>query len=87
VSRRVCAVFRSRRSADTYLIVDHAEGFARVPPQLLERMGGTERAMTLVLEPGRRLARTTGAEVLASIERHGYYLQLPPPPESSGGAC
>jgi uncharacterized protein YcgL (UPF0745 family) len=79
-------VFRSRRNPDTYLFVDHAEGFARVPQELLDRMGGTERAMTLVLEPGRKLARATAAEVLGAIDSQGFFLQLPPPSESPPGA-
>ena len=80
MSRRLCAVFRARRNADTYLFVDHAEGFARVPEALLDEMGGTERVLTFGLDEGRRLARVSGAEVLAAIEAQGYYLQLPPLP-------
>lgn len=76
--RMVCAVHRARRNADTYLYVDHGEGFARVPEELLRALGGTERAMTLALYPGRRLARACADEVLRAIETQGFYLQLPP---------
>lgn len=78
----ICAVHRARRNPDTYLYVDHAEAMRRVPPELLRELGGTERAMTLVLTPGRRLARTSGAEVMRAIAERGYYLQLPPLPEA-----
>ena len=42
MSRLLCAVFRSRRNPDTYLFVDHQDGFARVPEALLREFGGAE---------------------------------------------
>ena len=78
MSRLLCAVFRSRRNADTYLFVDHQEGFARVPESLLREFGAAERAMTLALTPERRLARADAADVLRCIRENGFYLQLPP---------
>ncbi len=80
MSRIVCAVFRSRRNPDTYIFVEHHEGFARVPEALLRELGGTDRAMTIALHPGRRLARAEAAEVLRLIDEQGYFLQLPPVP-------
>lgn len=80
--KSICAVYRSRRNPDTYIYVDHAEGLGRVPEALLRELGGTERAMTLVLTPERRLARTSAAEVLRAIREQGYYLQMPPLPET-----
>jgi len=80
--KSICAVYRSRRNPDTYIYVDHAEGLGRVPEVLLRELGGTERAMTLVLTPERRLARTSAAEVLRAIRTEGYYLQMPPLPET-----
>jgi len=80
--KTICAVFRSRRNPDTYLYVDHHEGLSRVPEALQRELGGTERAMTLVLTPQRRLARTTAAEVMNAIRAEGYYLQMPPLPET-----
>ena len=74
-------MYRSRRNPDTYLYVDHHEGLSRVPEALQRELGGTERAMTLVLTPQRRLARTSAAEVLRAIREQGYYLQMPPLPE------
>ncbi len=83
MSRMICAVFRSRRNPDTYLFVDHQEGFARVPEALLLQLGGTERAMTFALTPERKLARSDAADVLRAIEHNGFYLQLPPHPGAS----
>lgn len=79
---RLVQVFRSSRREEMYLYVDRAEGLKRVPAELLERFGRAEPAMTLRLEPGRRLARADAAQVLEAIEERGYFLQLPPPRES-----
>lgn len=84
MSRILCAVFRSRRNAETYLYVDHQEGFARVPDALLREFGGAERAMTLALTPERKLARADANDVLREISERGFYLQLPPVPGSPG---
>jgi uncharacterized protein YcgL (UPF0745 family) len=83
--KMICAVYRSRRNAEVYVYVDHLEGLTRVPEALLRELGGIERAMTLVLEPGRRLARAESATVLGAIRDQGFYLQLPPMPEAPAG--
>lgn len=78
MSRLLCAVFRSRRNPDTYLFVDHQEGFARVPETLIREFGGAERAMTLALTPERKLARAQATTVIRAIAEQGFYLQMPP---------
>ena len=80
MSRLLCAVYRSRRNPDTYLFVEHHEGFSRVPAELQQTFGVPERAMTFALHPGRTLARADAGEVLRAIAERGYYLQLPPVP-------
>lgn len=86
MSRLLCAVFRSRRNPETYLFVDHQEGFARVPEGLLKEFGVAERAMTLALTPERKLARADATEVLRAINEQGFYLQLPPVIGRAGGS-
>lgn len=86
MSRLLCAVYRSRRNPETYLFVDHTEGFARVPAELQQQFGTPERAMTFALHPGRKLARADAADVLRAIAERGYYLQLPPLPVAAGHA-
>ncbi|HSC76654.1 MAG TPA: YcgL domain-containing protein [Pseudomonadales bacterium] len=80
--KRLVEIFRSTREADCYLYVDKKEGMARVPPGLLERFGKAETAMTLILEPSRKLARADAATVLEHIREQGFYLQMPPLPDS-----
>ena len=56
-----------------------------MPQALLRELGGMDRAMTLVLEPGRQLARVESAAVLRAIRDQGFYLQLPPQPDMAAG--
>ena len=74
----LCEVFRSPRKAEMYLYVERAAGLDKVPEPLLAEFGAPESVMTLMLSAERKLARADVAEVLASIEAQGYYLQLPP---------
>ncbi len=80
--KRLVEVFRSTREAGCYLYVDKKEGMARVPAALLERFGKAETAMTLMLEPTRKLASANAATILDNIRDHGFYLQMPPLPDS-----
>ncbi|MBP6701285.1 MAG: YcgL domain-containing protein [Halioglobus sp.] len=78
MTRRFVAVYKGARKPEAYLFVDKARGLADVPAVLLSQFGETEVAMTLLLEPGRKLARANAAQVLAAIEAQGYFLQMPP---------
>lgn len=78
MSKRLIEVFRSSRKAESYLYVDKAKGLADVPEVLMAQFGEPQSVMTMMLEPGRKLARANAAKVLAKIEEQGYYLQLPP---------
>jgi uncharacterized protein YcgL (UPF0745 family) len=84
-TQRIVQVFRSRRREDTYLIVDRAEGLARVPEPLLAHFGPAEPSFTFVLTPERRLARAEPGAVLEALEAQGFYLQLPPPEAEERG--
>ena len=84
-TQRIVQVFRSRRREDTYLIVDRAEGLARVPEPLLAHFGPAEPSFTFVLTPERRLARAEPGAVLDALDAQGFYLQLPPPDADEGG--
>ena len=80
--RRICTIYRSAKHEGMYLYVDKAEDTGRVPEALMQRFGSPERAMTLLLQEGRSLARADVADVLQAIEEKGFYLQLPPQAEA-----
>lgn len=71
------SVFRSQAKADTYLYVRRGQDWSELPEPLREIFGQPVHALDLVLTPERRLARTTGQEVLEAIRDKDYYLQLP----------
>ncbi len=74
----LCQIYRSPRKEEMYLYVDKARGLADVPAALLDRFGAPVEVMTLLLSPGRKLARADAGEVLDSIAERGFYLQMPP---------
>ena len=80
--KKICTIYRSSRHEGMYLYVDKAEDLARVPEGLLARFGKPEQAMTLVLHAGRPLARVDVNRVLDELEQRGFFLQMPPPPET-----
>ena len=75
----LCEVYRSPKDSDMYLYVLKAEGMARVPAALLEKFGTPKQVMTLLLKPGRKLARVDVDKVKQSLDSQGFFLQLPPP--------
>ena len=73
-----CAVYKSRRRANTYLYIEAENDFRRVPQTLLHMLGTLELVLTLELDARRSLARADPQEVRRQLREHGYYLQLPP---------
>ena len=73
-----CHVYKSRARPDTYVYLSVEDGFDALPDALRQRLGALEPALVFKLTPERRLARTDAATVIASLERQGFHLQLPP---------
>lgn len=71
------SVFRSSKKADTYVYVRRGSDWQQLPEGLRGLFGQPVHAMDLVLTPERKLARTTGRDVLAAIEEKDFYLQMP----------
>ncbi len=74
----ICSIYKGDKLDEVYLYVDKQEGLSRVPKSLLEQFGTPVLAMTLVLNENRILARADTANVIASIQENGYFLQMPP---------
>ena len=81
-----CFIYKSLRKPDTYLYVVRADDFAAVPAALLEALGRLDHVMALDLVPERKLARADAASIIEALVGQGFYLQLPPPPDSSAMA-
>lgn len=78
--QRLVEILGSSRKEEMYLYVDKAAGTKDVPEPLMQQFGEPRSVMTLLLDPGRKLARVDTVEVLAAIEEQGFFLQMPPTP-------
>ncbi len=78
MTKLIASIFRSPKKEGMYLFVDKKLGLERVPVELLELFGQPEHAMTLLITPEKKLARTDAQTVLDQIQVQGYYLQMPP---------
>ena len=85
MSRQV-RVYRSSRRQEMYLYVDLVEDMDRVPDALMKQFGRPVEVMELELDAGRKLARAEAAIVLERIAADGFFLQMPPSPETDTGA-
>lgn len=74
--RQFISVFRSSKKPDTYLYVRRGQVWNDLPEALRALFGEPVHAMDLVMTGERKLARTSGREVLAAIQEKDYYLQM-----------
>ncbi|BES71660.1 YcgL domain-containing protein [Marinobacter nanhaiticus D15-8W] len=75
--RQFVSVFRSGTKADTYIFVRRGQKWDDLPEALRAIFGAPQHAMDLLLTEDRKLARTSGKDVLEAIEEKDFYLQLP----------
>ncbi|MEM8844056.1 MAG: YcgL domain-containing protein [Pseudomonadota bacterium] len=72
-----CFVYRGTRKADTYLYVLGENQFDHLPQNLLSLLGRLEFALDIDLDAVGKLANAELNEVKKSLQKQGYYLQLP----------
>ncbi|MFH8134716.1 YcgL domain-containing protein [Pantoea osteomyelitidis] len=77
-----CVIYRSPLRDQTYLYVEKKDDFSRVPEELLKGFGKPQLAMVLSLTQREKLAGADINKVKQALSETGFYLQLPPPPES-----
>lgn len=75
----ICAVYKSRCKADSYLFVEKRNEFERVPEPLMEMFGTPTLVMMLPLSKRDHLGFADINKVKTELVKNGYYLQLPPP--------
>ncbi|MFQ3249974.1 YcgL domain-containing protein [Glaciecola sp.] len=78
----LCAVYKSRKKADTYLYVNKRDDFSRVPKALLDTFGPPQFVMLVPLNKPRNIGNIGIAKLNESLKEKGFYLQLPPSEES-----
>jgi uncharacterized protein len=77
-----CWIYRSRRRDDLYLYLRERDHFELVPEPLQRLFGEPLFVMELVLHPERRLARVDADQVRSALAGVGFFLQMPPAPET-----
>lgn len=75
--REFVSVFRSSLKSDTYIYVRRGQKWEELPESLRGIFGAPVHAMDLVMTPDRKLARTTGEQVLSAIAEKDFFLQMP----------
>lgn len=77
-----CSIYKSSRKDEMYLYVLRTDALKRVPEPLMNMFGTPRHVTDMILSPERKLARADIAQVLEQLAGQGYYLQMPPAPES-----
>jgi uncharacterized protein YcgL (UPF0745 family) len=78
MKKLVCDIYRCANKEGMYVYVDKDDGIDNLPEGLKKRTGRLDKAMTLIIEPGKKLARAKSEDVIIAIENQGFYLQMPP---------
>lgn len=78
----ICTIYRSSKRDQTYLYVEKRDDFSSVPEELMKSFGQPQLAMMIDLECKKKLGSADIEKVKSALKEQGYYLQLPPPPES-----
>ncbi|GAB7228278.1 YcgL domain-containing protein [Vibrio rotiferianus] len=77
----LCSIYKSSKKEGAYLYIPKKDDFSQVPDTLMQMFGKPMPVMTIKLE-GRSLAQVDVEKVKASLQKEGFFLQLPPPPEN-----
>lgn len=76
-----CAVYKSLKKDETYVFIQTTTQLSDLPDELIKVLGQAEMIMTLQLTPEKKMARGTAAVVMESINKQGFYLQMPENPQ------
>lgn len=77
----ICAIYKSSKKEGMYLYVPKKDDFSQVPDQLMQMFGKPVIVMMINLAT-RSLALVDVDKVKESMNKDGYFLQLPPPVEN-----
>lgn len=78
----ICSIYRSSKKDEMYLYVDKRKGLEVVPEALTQQFGTPIHVLDMLLRPERTLARVDMAKVRKALAEQGWFLQLPPPPDT-----
>lgn len=73
-----CVIYKGRLKPESFLYIECADDFARVPGSLLTMFGELELVMELELGSRAKLQNADIEEVKRLLVEQGFYLQMPP---------
>ena len=76
-----CVVYKSLKKDETYIFIEKSASISDLPADLTNVLGKTEEVMSLNLTPEKKMARGSAAEIMLSIEKQGFHLQMPENPQ------
>lgn len=76
-----CAVYKSLKKDEMYVFIPTTTPLSDLPDELMKVLGQAELVMTLDLTPEKKMARGTATEILKSIDKQGFHLQMPVNPQ------
>ena len=79
--KRIVSIYKSSKTDELYVYVDKKDGWQRVPDALSDKFGQRKHVVDMLLTPEKNLARAKAEDVLAAIDKQGFYLQMPPAKE------
>ena len=79
--KKIVDIYRCAKKEGAYIFLEKGKSTDELPKALTEQTGRLELAMTLLLTPDKKLAQADVRKVIESLEKQGFYLQLPPQPE------
>ncbi|MCW8900143.1 MAG: YcgL domain-containing protein [Gammaproteobacteria bacterium] len=75
-----CVVYKSLKKDETYIFLPAEKPLSDLPNVLMVALGQTEMVMTLNLTADKKMARGNASEIMISIEKQGFHLQIPENP-------
>lgn len=76
-----CVIYRSIKKDETYIFMPTTTQLSDLPDELIKVLGQAEMVMTITLTPEKKMARGTAEEIIKSINRQGFHLQMPVNPQ------
>ncbi len=74
----LCDIYTCAKKADTYLYLKAGIALEELPDGLLILLGDLKQFLSLELNESSKLAQVSALDVLAALDKQGYFLQMPP---------
>jgi len=71
-------IYKSLKKSELYLYLQKKDDFSEIPAPLLNSFGKIEFVMELDITPECKLAREDTAKVMNSLQKKGFFVQMPP---------